>query len=316
MAIPGLRFLAFAARWFDAATVSRVFEPLIADWQREWTEAAPSQRTWIRVRGTFAFATAVLLTAPRAVAMAPMPASTTRRALARMIIFTSAASLVMTIIPVTQLQEMPFGQLARVILFLLPSIAVTMFPFAMPWVADALRRRHVPTSAERLATLRTAIACVAFVFLLIGWGMPIANQAYRETVAPEWARPPARGTRELSIWELIFNPPLRMQDGRNPNEIRREINSRLVITLLPAVLLWVRWGAHGAPHKRWLSPLPVVAETGLAFALFFYLYLGSVWIEPTLGLRPGTGMWLALAALVVAGVARNSVARWSRRAHA
>ncbi len=29
------RALAFASRWFDPATVSSVFEPLIADWQRE-----------------------------------------------------------------------------------------------------------------------------------------------------------------------------------------------------------------------------------------------------------------------------------------
>lgn len=35
MAIPGIRFLAFAARWFDAATVARVFEPLIAGILRE-----------------------------------------------------------------------------------------------------------------------------------------------------------------------------------------------------------------------------------------------------------------------------------------
>ena len=30
------RALAFASRWFDEATVHRTFEPLIADWQREW----------------------------------------------------------------------------------------------------------------------------------------------------------------------------------------------------------------------------------------------------------------------------------------
>jgi len=31
----GSRALTFASRWFDAATVARVFEPLVADWQRQ-----------------------------------------------------------------------------------------------------------------------------------------------------------------------------------------------------------------------------------------------------------------------------------------
>jgi hypothetical protein len=38
------RALLFAQRWFDAATVQRVFEPLIADRQREWQDASPSRR--------------------------------------------------------------------------------------------------------------------------------------------------------------------------------------------------------------------------------------------------------------------------------
>ena len=307
--------LRFARRWFDERTVSGVFEPLLADHQRAWLEAAPAARPRITLRTLLAFVTATLVTAPRAI-VAPMPAATTRRVLSRMIIFTAAASAVNAVPVVAELRDMPLRQLALAALFLLPSMVVVVFPFAMPWVADALRRQSAPTSVERLATLRTAMASVAFLFVLVGWGMPIANQAYREVAAPEWARPPARGTRELSLAELIFNPPTQMQDGRNHNEIRREINSRLVISLLPAVLLWVRWGAHNAPRKRWLSPVPVAVETALAFTLFFFVYLSSVGIEPRLGLRPGTGLWFALAALVVAGVARNTVSRRTLSARA
>ena len=308
--------LRFARRWFDERTVSSVFEPLLADHQRVWLEAAPAARRGITLRTLLAFVTAMLVTAPRAIAFAPMPASTTRRVLSRMIIFTAAASVVNAVPIVAELRQMPLRQFALAALFLLPSMIVVVFPFAMPWVADALRRQSAPTTAERLATLRTAIASVAFLFVLVGWALPIANQAYREVAAPEWARPPARGTRELSLGELMFRPPLRMQDGRNSNEIRREINSRLVISLLPAVLLWVRWGAHNAPRRRWLSPLPVAVETALAFTLFFFFYLSSVGIEPRLGLRPGTGLWFALAALVVAGVVRNTVSRRTLSARA
>jgi hypothetical protein len=45
------RALAFASRWFDEATVRRTFEPLIADWQREWQDASPSRRARVSLRG-------------------------------------------------------------------------------------------------------------------------------------------------------------------------------------------------------------------------------------------------------------------------
>ena len=38
------RALAFVSRWFDEGTVRRVFEPLIADWQRQWLDAPSSRR--------------------------------------------------------------------------------------------------------------------------------------------------------------------------------------------------------------------------------------------------------------------------------
>ena len=42
--LPGTRLLRWARDWFDPATVSGVFEPLVADWQQEWTGAASVSR--------------------------------------------------------------------------------------------------------------------------------------------------------------------------------------------------------------------------------------------------------------------------------
>jgi hypothetical protein len=308
MPLPGSRLLAFAARWFDPATVSRVFEPLIADWQREWIDASPSERAWIRVRGTFAFAIAALTMTPRLMFLTSSPPPMTRRVLSRIIIFTSIGTVVLITPMIYSMREVRWRTLVVLAFLLIPSIMVTVLPFAMPWVIDALRRGRPATPAERVASLRTAIACVVFTFVVIGWAMPIANQAYREHAAPEWARPPLRGVRELTFIEL-FNPPARMQDGRNANQIRREINNRVVISLLPAVLLWVRWGAHGAPRRRWLSPLPLAAETASAVVVFFALHEASVTIESTLGLRAGSGLWFAPMALIAAGATRGSLAR-------
>ena len=55
------RALAFASRWFDAATVQRTFEPLIADWQREWQDARRSRRARVSMRGLAAFIFAVIV---------------------------------------------------------------------------------------------------------------------------------------------------------------------------------------------------------------------------------------------------------------
>lgn len=308
MAIPGLRFLAFASRWFDAATVLRVFEPLVADWQREWIDASPSTRAWIRVRGTVAFVIAVLALAPRALLLTPTPPSLTRRALSRIIIFTSVVATLLTIPVMMETRELT--PLATIIaaLFVLPSAIAIAFPFSMLWTADAIRRNPVAVSRERTAALRFGIAAVVFMLALTGWVVPAMNQLYREVAAPEWARPPARGAREATLDELLSKHPPRLLEGRNPASIRRERNNRAVISMLPAILLWLRFGAHDTRRKRWWSPLPVAAETVLAIAVFFPLYFSSPFIERAFGLQAGTAMWVALLGLIIVGTVRRSLA--------
>ena len=301
--------LRFARQWFDERTVTSVFEPLLADHQRMWMDAPPAARFRVSLKTIAAFASAFLWTAPRVVMLTPAPPSTTRRILSRIIIFTSIATAVLTMPIVYAMREAPWQTVLVLAFFLLPSIMVTVLPFAMPWVVDGLRRHRAATQAERIIALRTAFVCVAFAFVFVGWAMPMANQAYREASAPEGMRPPLRGARELTLTELAFHPPLRMQDGRNPKEIRREINSRLVLAVLPAVVLWVRWGAHSGPRRRWLSPLPLPLETALGFVAFFWLYLASIAIEPRLGMRAGSGMWLAPIALIAAGILRSVLSR-------
>ena len=42
----------------------RTFEPLIADWQREWYESAPSRRWWVSLRAWAAFACSAAILEP------------------------------------------------------------------------------------------------------------------------------------------------------------------------------------------------------------------------------------------------------------
>ena len=313
MAIPGPRLLALASRWLDAVTVTRVFEPLIADWQREWLDASPSHRSWIRVRGTLALIIAAMALAPRALLLTPTPRSVARRALSRSIIFTSAVASLLTIPILMEARGMTPLEIAIAALFILPSGIVIAFPFSMLCAADAIRRNRVATPVERTVALRFGLLAVMFMLALVGWGVPAMNQIYREIAAPEWAHPPARGAREATLEELLSKHPPRILERRNPATIQRELHNRAVLALLPAILLWLRFGAHGARRRRRWSPPPVAVETVLAIVVFFTLYFSGFYVELTLGLPPGIAMWLPIPALIMAGVIRRSV---SRQVHA
>jgi hypothetical protein len=135
------RALAFASLWFDASIVHGTFEPLIADWQREWLEAASKgRRRLITMRWVVAFGAAVLESSPRALLFSPTPAGTTPRAIARIIIFTGIASLLMTLPFVAQMRSAPADKFAWLVLSLLPSNIAVALPFAMTWGASPGRR--------------------------------------------------------------------------------------------------------------------------------------------------------------------------------
>ena len=313
---PGSRLLFFARRWFDDATVSRVFEPLLADLQREWIDAPPFRRARISVRGSLAFARSVMACVPEVLLAAPPPGMT-RRVLTRIIIFTSVAAIFVSVPIVWNVRDMSRPDtLWLLVLCLLPSSAALAFPFAMPWVIDAIRRRTDPSHVERSAALQVGLIAVVFSTLLLGWGVPLANQAFREVAAPEHARPPARGVRELTIAELMADPARTTSDATftrfgGPGAIRRELNNRATLAILPAVLLWWRWGARERRRQRWYWPLPTPVATTTALVVFFTLYFASIVIEPNLNLNPGTGLWFPIAALLLWGTAER---HWSRRA--
>lgn len=300
---PGSRLLVFASQWFDEQTVGRVFEPLLADYQREWAAASRARQYAITTRAFTAFVLSAIALSPRVLLLAPTPASTTRRIVARIIIFSGVASALLTITILLQIRELPLPELVAATLNLLPSGAVIALPFAMPWVAEGIRRHERPTAVERIAALRTAIIAVVFAILMMGWVLPIINQQFREIAAPESARPPARGARELTITELIRGTAV--VDGRYTRQggagaIRRELNNRTTIAVLPAVLLWMHWGALRRNRRA-----STVLATVISIAVFFTLYFASPMVEHRLSLGVGTALWMPILALGLIGAARR-----------
>jgi hypothetical protein len=231
-----------------------------------------------------------------------------RRVLARIIIFTGIGAGLLALPIVVAMRELPPQAMALSIMALLPGAKILAFPFAMIWVADAIRRHTSPTPIERIAALRVGVLALVLAVGVLGWVGPAVTQRARELMGPD--APPSRGVREFTLPQLLDARTALTVDGRytrngGAGAVRRELHNRAVIALLPALLLWVRWGALGQPRTRWFQRLPVAAETALAIGIFFTLYLASVMNEPALGFSPGTGLWLPLVVLFLAGALRR-----------
>ena len=93
---PGTRALAFVSRWFDPQTVANVFEPLVADWQRHWSDCRPSQRPAAWLGGASALAISAFAAAPRAL-LAPWPNRTLPRIVLRVTVWTLALAVLLSI---------------------------------------------------------------------------------------------------------------------------------------------------------------------------------------------------------------------------
>ncbi len=296
--------LRFARRWFDERTVANVFEPLLADHQREWLDAAPSARLRIAMRTSLTFLVAMLTVAPRALLFTPTPPAITRRIIARLIIFTSVGSGLMTLPFLTQLWEVPPARLAWLLVLLLPSAIVLVFPFAMGFAVDGARRQSTPSPAERMATIRAALAAVLFMIVLHGWVMPEMNQQFRATVQSERWQTPARGAREMTTSQLFAAP--------SPSRpIRREQHSRATMAVLPLVLIWMRWRALNRPSPQWLLPAWLAATVTLV--MYFGIRSAEPFLERSWNLSPGVGAWIPLAVFVIIGLTRDVAARGLRR---
>jgi hypothetical protein len=307
--MPGTRLLAFASRWFDAATVSRVFEPLVADWQREWSDASPSCRAWIRVRGVMCFAIAMAALSPRALLLTPTPPAMLRRVVARLVIFLMIWSTILSVPFLWELRRVAPGRLAVLLFWLLPAAIALVFPFAMGYIVDAIRRRRV-SPVERIAIVRTSIVAVAFMLLFVGWVVPATNQQFRLTVKADPWNPPARGFRELTTYQLFSRTG--PQAFADPNESRaasrlREQHQRVALLVLPIVLIWLRWRALDHPSPQWLLP------PGLAATVALVLYYNMRWhdqaIENLVGAEPGFGAWAPILVFVIVGLVRSRAAR-------
>jgi hypothetical protein len=296
--MPGTRLMQFARRWFSPSTVSSVFEPLVADWQRQWNDATPAQRRWINARGFAAFATTTAMMAPRLV----LASGTLRvRPLVLAACFWFATSILLAL---------PFREPLNLLWLVLPSTLTLMLPFAILPALDAMRRDgEEPTTADRRGALMLVIVAACGVAIGQGWVTPVANQYYRnETTSRMNGRPSVawKGVRERTTLDLIAG-----EGSTIPAPARtRELTNRATLALLPAVLVWLRWRSLGrARHRSW----PVVKSCLLAFGIFaaFVMVMAAGPPLERMFVAPGFGPLLALGLFAL--TARTGI-WWRQRA--
>jgi hypothetical protein len=297
----GTRLLEFARLWFSPAVVATVFEPLMADWLHARLQQPAASRWRTDARWAAAFLSTLVLSLSRALLWTAVPTGTLRRPLARLIVSTAVISGLMLLPFLTELRTVAAPRLGVLMLLILPSIVAIAFPFALFCSVDAIRRSGRPSAEERITALRFAIAGIVVSALLGGAAMPAANQLFRQSVGADVNV--SRGIRELSTYELAVHPS-RANSAERFSEagyVRRELQTRGMMAVLPAVLVWLRWVFLGARRR---SSTPASGATIAVMAVFFGFYFLGINSEQVLSLRPGSGTWLPIAALAVAGLAR------------
>jgi hypothetical protein len=331
---PGTRALAFASRWFDPATVHRTFEPLVADWQREWLDAPRSRRGIVHARGVVAFCIATMISIPAIVrTRAPKPLTDQ---IARRVTIGAAIGTGILMMPFLT-NGGPLWHRALTALVVVPQGLTLAFPFALLPGVDAIRRFDgVDSHTARATASKLAALGLMFVFVCHGWVTPAANQVYREMMLAasikaqgdaesikhfERARPrPAPGVREMSNSELLAGL---MRAGENEpgtyrfamaTSLQREINNRAALAALPVVLLWRRWRALDLPARRWFSARHSLLGAAGMVVVFGALTAISGITEKAYQLPAGSGPWLTLTLLTTLGITRvwlveRSVAR-------
>ena len=311
--LPGTCLLASARLWFPPAIVSSVFEPLVADWQREWQSAPRASRPLVRTRGTAAFFVTSLSLVPRLV-LAPLPAALTGR-LSRHIALYCALSVVIqaAVIYLTWRSAAPPPSAW---LFLVPALFTTLLPFAMVAGVDAIRRHQAwPVHVQRRAGFRLAALATVWVVVGGGWIVPMTNQRWEAAVdsanAGQAVAPLTRVTG-LSTYELLT---VGDHDSRSTTllfagERRQEFERRVSFALLPMLLLWIRWRLLDQGPTGWFVPLPLSVIGAMAIAGVIFWRALMTPFAPSASPRQYLGVTIILLLFGVSSLARP---RWSRR---
>jgi hypothetical protein len=204
MMIPGRMLHRVATHVCSAKTIERVVEPAIADLQKEWASSStadPLRRVWILLAGYCAIVKVIAICALNATS----PSGDERRVLVRTLGWSVAMMIAVTgllMLPPLALVE---GGLSAISLAgLIPQALPLAIPIGLTFgIAFGMAGRQFFPTTKRVVLL-FALAASLVSFATLAWVMPVANQAYRESVAHAAgvSGPLIKGASEMSLSEL------------------------------------------------------------------------------------------------------------------
>jgi len=210
---PGARIRPIAARIFDPSTMTRLIDPAIADLQHEHEDAIRRglgfRGRWIPIAGYIGVWTVIAASTTVAVTHAISEwARADERAVGRTIGYSVAAiALVVAFfvsIPLSQLsQHVPTDKGMWIVLFLVPQALVVAIPLGLLFGVLSGLRGRVATRRVRRSITAFAIMCSISAFVLVGWTIPAANQAFRQLISGHRLAP---GLNELTLGQLARRP--------------------------------------------------------------------------------------------------------------
>lgn len=263
--MPGRRLLAMASAWFDEATVSRVFEPLIADWQREHVTLSGVGRARSVLRVCGCFATTFVLSLPWQL----------KRALPeRMVLSGWIATEAFAAAGVIALIYLFYGFDGPAAGYLLPAALGMALPLAIVPAAVIVSRIGGPVET-RTMVLRLALMVMVVLVPLLAWIMPATNQTWRVVQRPVH-EVVLRGPREITLPELLSSrPPTGLVD-RYAHEWDRTRSNALLerssVLLMPLTMSLLGIAISRSAGRGWI----VRAGIGWAIAGVIWLTLNDV----------------------------------------
>lgn len=289
---PGDRLRALASYVFDAETMERLVDPVVADLQLECAEASRTGQVWRRRWLRTAACAAILYVAARS----------------SRVFFTLTAIF-------TALLEVPYLWRWRFAagrpFYLLPQALVIAVPIAMT-LAIAWASRPASRSRRTLtATIASGAVCAIFMFVTVAWVLPAANQAFRVSVAREngLRGEPAPGLPEMTIGELRHQLRWASQVRADWRELEFHYYWRWAFpwASLSLALLLVALGQGGLTRRFLrLSSIPILF--GYYVLMFFgrRYALHSLW--PSIG-----GAWMpnVVTVIVAAAIAVRARRFWT-----
>lgn len=301
MTRPGDGLRRIAAGLCDRRTMERLVEPIVSDLQTEYdTAAARGARRvrWLVWRGYGAFWKALALHFLMSTFQPSRPDS--NGSTGRVVVFSLGALTIMTallIVPPmldTSYFRSADGSLEKLQLILL--LVPQALPLSIPTgicvgVVGAMRGRR-SSIRHLMVVLAITVAATAAVWTMLEWGIPAANQAFRELLAAR----------------LGDGRPVRLEPGLNELGLSRLGQRTDARAIQHTRVLWAICFATGPLALFSLGLAGIVRRLAVALVIsltaivIYWAFMASIDIALREGDLRGAGGWVGNVLFMLAGV--------------